>query len=61
MMLKIKNIGPKDFGSYKCVAQNSLGITDGDIKLDGKFHFDIVRIPAADVLCTNGNWGAQRS
>lgn len=36
MMLKIRNVGPKDFGSYKCVAQNSLGGTDGDIKLDGE-------------------------
>ncbi|XP_032666587.1 lachesin-like isoform X2 [Odontomachus brunneus] len=34
MMLKIRNVSPKDFGSYKCVAQNSLGGTDGDIKLD---------------------------
>ncbi|XP_024872774.1 neurotrimin isoform X1 [Temnothorax curvispinosus] len=34
MMLKIRNVGPKDFGSYKCVAQNSLGGTDGVIKLD---------------------------
>ncbi|XP_076238376.1 neurotrimin isoform X3 [Calliopsis andreniformis] len=34
MMLKIRNVGPKDFGSYKCVAQNSLGGTDGYIKLD---------------------------
>ncbi|XP_068976854.1 neurotrimin-like isoform X1 [Bombus flavifrons] len=34
MMLKIRNVGPRDFGSYKCVAQNSLGGTDGDIKLD---------------------------
>ncbi|XP_017882277.1 neurotrimin-like isoform X2 [Ceratina calcarata] len=34
MMLKIRNVGPKDFGSYKCVAQNSLGSTDGDIRLD---------------------------
>ncbi|XP_031845245.1 neurotrimin isoform X2 [Nomia melanderi] len=34
MMLKIRNVGPGDFGSYKCVAQNSLGGTDSDIKLD---------------------------
>ncbi|XP_076683120.1 neurotrimin isoform X3 [Andrena cerasifolii] len=34
MMLKIRNVGPKDFGSYKCLAQNSLGGTDGVIKLD---------------------------
>ncbi|XP_015606035.1 lachesin isoform X3 [Cephus cinctus] len=34
MTLKIRNVGPQDFGSYKCVAQNSLGETDGVIKLD---------------------------
>ncbi|XP_036144744.1 opioid-binding protein/cell adhesion molecule homolog isoform X5 [Monomorium pharaonis] len=34
MILKIRNVGPKDFGSYKCIAQNSLGGTDGVIKLD---------------------------
>ncbi|XP_046416837.1 lachesin isoform X1 [Neodiprion pinetum] len=34
MMLKIRNVNPKDFGSYKCVAKNSLGETDGVIKLD---------------------------
>lgn len=37
MLLKIRNVGPRDFGSYKCVAQNSLGGTDGVIKLDGEF------------------------
>ena len=36
MKLKIRNIGPNDFGSYRCVAKNSLGETDGMIKLDGK-------------------------
>ncbi|XP_017781806.1 PREDICTED: lachesin-like isoform X3 [Nicrophorus vespilloides] len=34
MMLKIRNVGPGDFGSYKCVAKNSLGETDGVIKLE---------------------------
>ncbi|CAO1363115.1 unnamed protein product [Diamesa hyperborea] len=34
MKLKIRNIGPNDFGSYRCVAKNSLGETDGMIKLD---------------------------
>jgi Immunoglobulin I-set domain len=36
MMLKIRNVATKDFGSYKCVAKNSLGETDGLIKLDGE-------------------------
>lgn len=35
MMLKIRNITKEDFGHYKCVAKNSLGETDGIIKLDG--------------------------
>lgn len=38
MKLKIRNVGPADFGSYRCVAKNSLGETDGLIKLDGKFN-----------------------
>lgn len=36
MMLKIRSVGPSDFGSYKCVAKNSLGETDGVIKLEGE-------------------------
>jgi hypothetical protein len=37
MMLKIRSVKRSDFGSYKCMAKNSLGETDGVIKLDGKF------------------------
>lgn len=36
MRLKIRNLTSTDFGSYKCVAKNSLGETDGNIKLYGK-------------------------
>lgn len=36
MKLKIRKITAQDFGSYRCVAKNSLGETDGYIKLDGK-------------------------
>jgi neurotrimin len=35
MMLKIRNITKEDVGFYKCIAKNSLGETDGIIKLDG--------------------------
>ncbi|BES91932.1 Immunoglobulin V-set domain [Nesidiocoris tenuis] len=34
MTLKIRNVTKKDFGSYQCVAKNSLGETDGVIKLE---------------------------
>ncbi|XP_060524878.1 neurotrimin-like [Cylas formicarius] len=33
MKLTIRSVGPADYGSYKCVAKNSLGETDGTIKL----------------------------
>lgn len=37
-MLKIRRVTKTDFGSYKCVAKNSLGETDGVIKLEGKLN-----------------------
>lgn len=33
MRLTIKSVSPSDYGSYSCVAKNSLGETDGTIKL----------------------------
>jgi len=33
MNLTIKSVSQSDFGSYMCVAKNSLGETDGTIKL----------------------------
>jgi hypothetical protein len=33
MKLTIRAVAPSDFGSYKCVSKNSLGDTDGNIKL----------------------------
>ncbi|KAK6627988.1 hypothetical protein RUM44_010470 [Polyplax serrata] len=35
MTLKIRGVTKSDFVSYRCVAKNSLGETDGLIKLDG--------------------------
>ena len=37
MKLTIKSIEMRDFGSYKCLAKNSLGDTDGSIKLYRKY------------------------
>lgn len=34
MLLKVRRVNKSDFGSYKCVAKNSLGETDGVIKLE---------------------------
>ncbi|GIX83930.1 hypothetical protein CEXT_90221 [Caerostris extrusa] len=36
MRLIINNLRPEDFGSYTCVAKNSLGETEGTIRLYGK-------------------------
>lgn len=38
MKLTIKSVGLSDYGSYKCVSKNSLGETDGTIKLYRKYH-----------------------
>lgn len=35
MNLTIRNVSSSDFGTYTCVAKNSLGETDGTIKLEG--------------------------
>lgn len=41
MKLKIRTVGPNDYGSYRCVAKNSLGETDGLIKLEGKVQVEL--------------------
>lgn len=37
MKLTVRNIQAGDFGNYKCVSKNSLGETEGSIRLYGKF------------------------
>lgn len=37
MRLKIKKVGRNTFGTYSCISKNSLGDTDGTIKLYCKF------------------------
>ncbi|KAL1508978.1 hypothetical protein ABEB36_003789 [Hypothenemus hampei] len=38
MKLTIRNVSKSDFGIYKCISRNSLGETDGSIKL---YQFDV--------------------
>lgn len=37
MILHISNVSAEDFSSYRCVAVNALGETNGIIKLYGRF------------------------
>jgi hypothetical protein len=40
MKLTVKNLTTKDFGSYRCISKNSLGETEGSIRLYGELvHF----------------------
>lgn len=57
MRLTIHNVDMPDFGSYKCVAKNSLGDTDGVIKLYRKCSSDTgqkwtgVIVPVVSMSC----------
>jgi hypothetical protein len=45
MKLTIRAVGPADFGSYKCVSKNSLGDTDGSIKLYREYtHWNVLSV-----------------
>jgi hypothetical protein len=37
MKLTIRSVRPQDFGPFRCIATNSLGETDGKIKLYSKY------------------------
>lgn len=39
MKLTINSVSAADFGSYKCVSRNSLGDTDGSIKVYRKYNY----------------------
>lgn len=41
MKLTIKPVDENDFGNFKCIAKNSLGDTDGSIKLYRKYLFNL--------------------
>jgi hypothetical protein len=37
MKLTIRDLGDKDFGNYRCISKNSLGETEGSIRLYGQY------------------------
>lgn len=37
MKLTIRDLRDKDFGNYRCISKNSLGETEGSIRLYGKY------------------------
>lgn len=37
MKLTIKNLQYGDFGNYRCISKNSLGETEGSIRVYGKY------------------------
>lgn len=41
MKLTINSVSPADYGSYKCVSRNSLGDTDGSIKVYRKYNYGV--------------------
>lgn len=41
MKLTINSVSPADYGSYKCVSRNSLGDTDGSIKVYRKYNHGV--------------------
>lgn len=45
MKLTIRNLQPGDFGNYRCISKNSLGETEGSIRLYGKFFTFILHVP----------------
>lgn len=55
MKLTVKNLQLDDFGAYRCVSKNSLGDTEGTIRLYGEYEFDFLNINnmriSTDLVC----------
>jgi len=41
----VKGLQSNDFGNYRCISKNSLGETEGSIRLYGKTFVPFIRIP----------------
>jgi Immunoglobulin domain len=54
MKLTIRHLRDKDFGNYRCIAKNSLGETEGSIRLYGEWHEECF-ILSFHVQCYDAN------
>lgn len=48
MKLTIMSVTSSDYGSYQCISKNSLGDTDGTIKLYGTFVYRLMYLDGND-------------
>jgi neurotrimin len=44
MKLTIKNLSAGDFGNYRCISKNSLGETEGSIRVYGRLAFIVITV-----------------
>lgn len=54
MKLTIKNLSVGDFGNYRCISKNSLGETEGSIRVYGK---GVVEVGVKSALSLRNNLG----
>lgn len=47
MKLTVRHLQSGDFGNYRCISKNSLGETEGSIRLYGSFIWIVVKISIA--------------
>lgn len=45
MILHIRRLQTSDFGGYKCISKNSIGDTEGTIRLYGEYGYAITENP----------------
>ena len=49
MKLTIKNLSAGDFGNYRCISKNSLGETEGSIRVYGELMLQILNTTSKSI------------